>query len=57
MINVESLREQLEATKAEFEEAKAHVYRCDGTIKLLLHLIAEAEKPENPSEDETPASA
>lgn len=55
MINVESLREQLATTQAEFEEAKAHVYRCDGTIKLLLHLIAQAETPEKPSEDEKPA--
>ena len=56
MINVESLREQLKASEVELEEAKAHVYRCDGVIRMLQHLIAEAEKPEKPSEDEKPTS-
>ena len=65
MINIESLKEQLSASlneleeaKAEFEEAKSHVYRCDGVIQLLKHLIQEAEKPETPSEvaEEKPAS-
>ncbi len=56
MITIESLREQLAATEIELEQAKAHLYRCDGSIQLLRHLISEAEKPENPSTDETPAS-
>ena len=56
MVNVDALREQLTETEVEFEQAKAHLYRCDGSIQLLKHLIAQAEKPETPAEDaEKPA--
>ena len=56
MVNVDALREQLAETEVEFEQAKAHLYRCDGSIQLLKHLIAQAEKPETPAEDaEKPA--
>lgn len=42
-IDVESLRKQLQETEREFEEARAHLYRCDGVIQYLRHKIAEAE--------------
>ena len=56
-LTLETLREQLTATELELEQAKAHVYRADGSIQLLRYLISEAAKPETPSKDETPASA
>lgn len=40
---IDLLKKQLEHTKQEFEQAKAHVIRCDGAIQLLEHLIKEAE--------------
>ncbi len=44
MPTVDELKKQLEATKSEFEEVRARLYRCDGVIQLLTHLIAEEEK-------------
>ena len=50
-LSLESLKEQLAAVEQEMEQAKSHVYRCDGSIQLLRHLIkqAEAETPEKPT--------
>ena len=44
-IQIETLREQLATTEQELEHARAHVYRCDGVIQLLKHLIQQAEQP------------
>ena len=51
MSSLESLRKQLAETEAEWEQARAHLYRCDGAIQLLRHLIAESEKPAEEVED------
>ena len=50
-LTVETLREQLATTELELDNAKAHVYRCDGVVQMLKHLIlqAEAETPETPA--------
>mgnify|MGYP001562868096 FL=1 len=50
-LTVETLREQLATTEQELENARAHVYRCDGCIQLLKHLLtlAETEEPETPA--------
>lgn len=57
-INVNSLKEQLIATEAELESAKAHLYRCDGVVQMLKHLIAswsevtvENNSPDSPSDN------
>ena len=52
-LSLESLKEQLAAVELEIEQAKAHVYRCDGSIQLLKHLITEAETPETPAPIDT----
>jgi len=49
MIKMDDLKAQLAATEAEMEAAKAHLYRCDGALQVLKHLIAESEKPEDES--------
>jgi phage shock protein A len=51
VIKLETLKEQLVATEAEFEQIKSHMYRCDGVIQMLKHLIKqeEAETPEKPA--------
>ena len=51
-LTVETLREQLASTELELENARAHVYRCDGAIQVLKHLITVAEDPD---EGNTPA--
>ena len=58
-INLESLKTQLAQTEVELEQAKAHLYRCDGVVQMLKHLIAQAEIPETPASDDavTPAKA
>lgn len=45
-IDIESLRKQLAASEQELETAKSHIYRVDGAIQILRHLIAEVERPE-----------
>lgn len=45
-MNIDTLKKQLKSTETEFEQAKAHAYRCEGVIELLKHLIA-AEPAEN----------
>ena len=48
--------EELATTELELENAKSHVYRCDGCIQLLKHLIEQAESPDlTTSEEEVPA--
>ena len=34
-LTVDTLREQLATTELELENAKSHVYRCDGCVQLL----------------------
>ena len=52
--SLESLKEQLASTEQELEQARAHVYRCDGALQLLRHLISQAEAPESaPSPEDT----
>jgi chromosome segregation ATPase len=51
-MDLESLRKMFDETQKEYEEAKAHVYRCEGVIKLLVHQIQHAE-----AEATTPAEA
>ena len=57
-LNLEDLRQQKASIEKEFEEVKALTYRTQGALTLISHLLAEAEKPENPStQDESPVSA
>ena len=42
-----TLREQQQKTEQELEQAKAHVYRCDGALTMLNHLLAECAKPDD----------
>lgn len=44
-IDIVALQEQLVASEAELEQAKATIYRLDGIIALLKHLIKKAETP------------
>ena len=54
-MDLESLRKMCEETQKEYEEAKAHVYRCEGVIKLLIHQIQHAEAKEvAPTPSEAP---
>ena len=49
---IETLKTQLTNTEAELEQAKAHVYRADGAIQLLKHLIAQqTDTPPEPQKD------
>lgn len=41
---VEKLKEQLAKTEAEFKLCEGMLYRLDGAIQTLKHLIAEAEQ-------------
>ena len=54
-LTIEALQQQKQQTETELEHAKAAVYRCDGALQLLNHLIADAETPETPALAETPA--
>ena len=55
---LDSLRTQLHETEIEFEQARSQMYRCDGAIQILQHLIADAEKPAEQAETpEIPALA
>mgnify|MGYP001577740648 CR=1 FL=1 len=42
-MNLDDLKKQLENTELEFEQAKAHVHRCDGAVQILRHFIKELE--------------
>ena len=50
-LSLDTLVKQLDAAERELEVAKSHVYRTDGAIQLLKHLItqctAEPEKEAN----------
>ena len=46
MITKESLQAQLDSSERELENAKAVVYRVDGIIQLLKHLLADFDEPE-----------
>ena len=46
-VKVDALKEQLRNTEREMEEAKAHVYRADGAVQVLKHLISIAEAGES----------
>lgn len=49
---LETLKTQLATTEAELEQAKAHVYRADGAMQLLKHLIAQQTvTPLDPQKD------
>ena len=43
-LSLESLKEQLVASEAELEQAKSHVYRCDGAIQILRYQISLLEQ-------------
>ena len=58
-MTIENLKAQLAQTEREFEEVRAHLYRCDGVIQYLRHAIDNypaAETPEIPDPTETPAT-
>ncbi len=40
---LDTIRQRLTSTEAELEQAKANVYRCDGAIIVLKHLLTELE--------------
>lgn len=42
-MTLEQLKAQLAQSEVELEEAKAHVYRCDGAIQLLKFQISQLE--------------
>lgn len=39
-----TLQEQLVATEAEFEQAKAHCHRCEGALAMLKHILADTQQ-------------
>ena len=43
-VSVKTLREQLEISTQDVENAKALWHRADGMVMLLKHLLVEAEK-------------
>lgn len=43
-MTIEELKTQLTATEKEREQALAVLYRCDGGITMLQHIISETEK-------------
>ena len=43
-VSLETLRDQLTASNNDVENAKAILFRSEGMVMLLKHLIAEAEK-------------
>ena len=47
-MELDVLKEQLAHTEKEYETALAHLYRCDGAIQTLRHLIKELETPPVP---------
>lgn len=53
--DIASLKEQLAHTESEFEQAKASLYRCDGVIALLKHMIKDAEAEAAPVVEAEPA--
>jgi hypothetical protein len=55
-MDIEALRKMLQDTELEFEQAKAHIYRCEGVIKLLQHQIYLLENPPKPLEPAPPAT-
>lgn len=50
-LTLDELKEQLAQTEAELEASKAHVYRCDGAIQVLKHLIELAQTETEPSKE------
>lgn len=54
MLNIDKLKKQLSDTEAEMEQVKAHLYRCDGAVQTLKHLIAQAEAPEEAEDGSNP---
>lgn len=57
-ITRQELVDQLAHTEVELENAKSIVYRCDGVIQLLKHLISEIDNGEKdaPAEPEKPVT-
>lgn len=44
-INLETLKTQLAQFEAQLKEQEANLYRLDGAIQVVKHLIKEEEKP------------
>lgn len=44
MITKDELQKQIVATEAELEQVKSHLYRCDGAIQVLKHLLKTFDK-------------
>lgn len=44
-ITLETLKTQLAQFETQCKEAEANLYRLDGAIQVVKHLIAEEEKP------------
>lgn len=42
-LSLDTLKEELAKLDGEFEQAKAHVSRCDGASQMLKFLITKAE--------------
>ena len=49
-IKVEDLKAQLAQHEQELENAKAVVYRIDGSMQVLRYLISKAEEAESPTD-------
>lgn len=43
-MKLDELKAQLATTENDMEQAKAAVYRCDGAIQILQHLIKEEQE-------------
>lgn len=57
-ISIEVLKDQLAKSEQEHEIARSYVYRCDGAIQILKHLISLAEtKEESKAAEESDASS
>lgn len=44
-VNLDLLKSQLTQAEEEFKQIERTIYRLDGAIQTLKHLISEAEKP------------
>lgn len=44
-MDIQVLKDQLAKFESEFKRVEATLYRLDGAIQAVTHLIAEAEKP------------
>lgn len=51
LLTTEELKKQLTLAEADFENAKATLFRMDGVVRTFKHLIELSEKPEEKKDE------